>query len=161
MSSEGDDARTDADFMRMAIEMSAEALGGDDGPFGTVITRGGEVVGSGRSRVVTDGDPTAHAEMLAIRSASQALGTHVLENTTLYTNCEPCPMCLAAAYGAGIGRIVYGNVRSDAGAIGFADDLVHGELAIPLVERTIHMEQLMRDEAQAVFVEWASSKVAV
>lgn len=160
MSSDGDGARSDADFMTIAIEISAQALTDDaGGPFGSVVGRGPEVVGSGRSRVVVDGDPTAHAEMLAIRAAAQTLGSPVLDGTTLYSNCEPCPMCLAAAYWAGIDRIVYGNVRSDAASIGFADELDHRELAIPLVERTIDMEQLMRDEAQEVFVKWASRQI--
>ncbi len=100
----------DADFMRLAIEISAQALSDDtDGPFGAVITRGSNVLGSGRSRVYTHGDPTAHAEILAIRAAAQSLGTPILEGTTLYANCEPCPMCLAAAYWAHIDRVVYGS----------------------------------------------------
>jgi guanine deaminase len=143
-------------FMREAIRLAEKGLrGGHGGPFGCVIVWRGEVVGRGHNRVTSTCDPTAHAEIVAIREACQTLATFHLEECDLYTSCEPCPMCLAAIYWARIPRVWYANTRADAAAIGFDDDLIYSQIALPLEHRHVAMRPLLRDEAQAVFREWA------
>jgi guanine deaminase len=143
-------------FMREAIRLAEQGLrGGHGGPFGCVIVWRGEVVGRGHNRVTSTCDPTAHAEIVAIREACQTLATFHLEECDLYTSCEPCPMCLAAIYWARIPRVWYANTRADAAAIGFDDDLIYSQIALPLEHRHVAMRPLLRDEAQAVFREWA------
>ncbi len=143
-------------FMREAIRLAGEGLrAGHGGPFGCVIVHRGEVIGRGNNRVTSTCDPTAHAEVVAIRDACQALATFHLEDCDLYTSCEPCPMCLAAIYWARIPRVWYANTRADAAAIGFDDDHIYGQIALPLEQRHVAMQPLLRDEAQAVFREWA------
>jgi guanine deaminase len=143
-------------FMREAIRLAEQGLrGGHGGPFGCVIVCRGEVVGRGHNRVTSTCDPTAHAEIVAIRDACQTLATFHLEECDLYTSCEPCPMCLAAIYWARIPRVWYANTRADAAAIGFDDDLIYSQIALPLEHRHVAMRPLLRDEAQAVFREWA------
>lgn len=141
--------------MREAIRLAEQGLrGGHGGPFGCVIVCRGEVVGRGHNRVTSTCDPTAHAEIVAIRDACQTLATFHLEECDLYTSCEPCPMCLAAIYWARIPRVWYANTRADAAAIGFDDDLIYSQIALPLEHRHVAMQPLLRDEAQAVFREW-------
>ncbi|HYH46525.1 MAG TPA: nucleoside deaminase [Thermoanaerobaculia bacterium] len=144
-------------FMREAIRLAEQGLrGGHGGPFGCVVVWRGEVVGRGHNRVTSTCDPTAHAEIVAIREACQTLATFHLEECDLYTSCEPCPMCLAAIYCARIPRVWYANTRADAAAIGFDDDLIYSQIALPLEHRHVAMRPLLRDEAQAVFREWAA-----
>jgi tRNA(Arg) A34 adenosine deaminase TadA len=143
------------DFMRQAIGEAEAGLRGDcGGPFGCVIARDGAVLARGRNCVTSANDPTAHAEIVAIREACRALGRYSLEDCTLYANCEPCPMCLAAIYWARIPRMYYANTRSDAAAIGFDDDFIYRQIPLPPGSRAIAVQQLLRDEAQATFRAW-------
>ncbi len=142
-------------FMRAAIRISlAKMRGNHGGPFGAVVVRRGKIVGRGWNQVTSTNDPTAHAEVSAIRDACRRLKTFQLDDCELYTSCEPCPMCLAAIYWARCRRVYYGNTRQDAARIDFDDDSIYREIARPIARRTIPMQQLLRDEAQAAFAEW-------
>ncbi|MDQ4060349.1 MAG: nucleoside deaminase [Pseudomonadota bacterium] len=146
----------DQRHLKRAIDLSREHMDeGAGGPFGAVIVRGGEVLAEGWNQVTSAKDPTAHAEVTAIRRACQAVGDFVLEGATLYTSCEPCPMCLASAYWARVSRIVYANTRQDAAQIGFDDSLIYDEIPKPVSERLIPMDHLPSLEARAVFDAWA------
>jgi tRNA(Arg) A34 adenosine deaminase TadA len=127
---------------------------GDGGPFGAVVVRHGKIIARGWNRVTSANDPTAHAEVTAIREACRKLQTFRLDDCALYASCEPCPMCLAAIYWARIGRIFYAGARRDAAAVGFGDDLIGRELARPVSRRKIPTRQLLRGEALKVFKEW-------
>ncbi|MBP1771488.1 MAG: nucleoside deaminase [Holophagaceae bacterium] len=142
-------------FMGRAIELSREHMEtGDGGPFGAVIVKGGVVVGEGWNRVTSTHDPTAHAEVVAIRAACARLATFELRGCEIYTSCEPCPMCLAAIYWARLDRIWYANDRADAAAIQFDDAWLYREVAQPVDARSLPAIQLMREEALAVFRAW-------
>jgi guanine deaminase len=141
-------------FMGQALLLAEKSVRSGGGPFGAVIVKTGAIIGSGTNRVTLDMDPTAHAEMLAIRAACQALGDFQLAGCTIYVNCEPCPMCLAALYWAGIQEIYFAAHRSDAGNIGFADDFIYHEFAKEPKERQIAMHQLMRAEALDLLQLW-------
>ena len=146
---------SEAEFMRAAIKLADEGMrSGRGGPFGCVVVRRGEIVGRGSNRVTSTNDPTAHAEVVAIRDACAALQTFQLDDCEIYTSCEPCPMCLSAIYWARIPRTFYGNTRGDAAAIGFDDDFIYRQVALPLEQRARKMEPLLRDEAQVTFKEW-------
>lgn len=140
--------------MRRAIALANASVERGGGPFGAVIVKDGEIVAEGSNSVTINTDPTAHAEVSAIREACRRLGTFHLEGCSIYTSCEPCPMCLGAIYWAGIKTIYYGNTRRDAADIGFADDFIYEELARPLDERRLPIRPLLRDEAQASFRRW-------
>jgi len=143
--------------MREAIkEAEAGMRGGKGGPFGCVIVRKGEMIARGRNCVTSSNDPTAHAEVTAIREACRKLGTFQLEDCELFTSCEPCPMCLAAIYWARIPQIYYGNTRSDAAAIGFDDDFIYQQMPLAPEKRAIAMQPLLREEALTSFKEWQS-----
>ena len=145
-------------FMRHAIRLSAERMReGAGGPFGAVVVRDGRVVAEGWNRVTSTNDPTAHAEVTAIREACRALGSFSLQGCDIYTSCEPCPMCLAAIYWARVDRIFFANTRADAARIGFDDDLIYAEVSKPLDHRTIPTVQILLPEAGAVFAEWQAS----
>ena len=124
------------------------------GPFGAIVVRRGKIVGRGWNQVTSTNDPTAHAEMLAIRAACQRLKTFQLNDCELYTSCEPCPMCLAAIYWARIKKVYYANTRRDAACIAFDDELIYREVSLPPARRKIPMQPLLRAEALAVFREW-------
>ena len=142
-------------FMREAIRLSIQMMRrGKGGPFGAVVVRNGKVVGRGSNQVTSTNDPTAHAEILAIREACQRLKTFQLEDCELYTSCEPCPMCLSAIYWARLGSVFYANTRQDAARIDFDDDFIYREVAQPIGKRTLKMKQLLHDEALAAFAEW-------
>lgn len=126
------------------------------GPFGCVIVRRGEVIARGHNRVTSSHDPTAHAEINAIREASRKLQTFALTDCELYTSCEPCPMCLAAIYWARIPRVFFGNTRADAAAIGFDDDFIYQQIGQPPDRRAIDMKPLLREEAARAFAAWAA-----
>jgi tRNA(Arg) A34 adenosine deaminase TadA len=144
-------------FMREAIrEAEAGLRANHGGPFGCVIVREGVIIARGNNRVTSSNDPTAHAEVVAIRDACRALARYSLEDCTLYASSEPCPMCLAAVYWARIPRVLYANTRADAAAIGFDDEFLYREMPLPPGERAIEMRQLLRDEAQATFRAWES-----
>ncbi|MDB6170169.1 MAG: guaD [Verrucomicrobia bacterium] len=143
-------------FMRAAIELADDGLrGGRGGPFGCVVVRRGEIIGQGSNRVTSTNDPTAHAEVTAIRDACARLQTFQLADCELYTSCEPCPMCLAAIYWARIPAVYYGNTRADAAAIGFDDDFIYRQVALPPEKRAIRMTPLLRDAALHSFQAWA------
>ena len=144
-------------FLREAIRLAREGMTtGQGGPFGSVIVRHGEIVGRGCNQVTSTNDPTAHAEVVAIRDACRQLGSFQLEGCTLYASCEPCPMCLGAIYWARPSRIVYGAYHTDAAGAGFDDQFIYEELDKPRQDRHIPMHQLLRGEADAVFREWVA-----
>ena len=144
-----------AKFMREAIRLSFKMMRrGAGGPFGAVIVKGNKVVGRGFNRVTSSNDPTAHAEIVAIRDACRRLRTFELNGCDLYTSCEPCPMCLSAIYWARLRKVFYGNTRKDAARIAFDDDLIYREVSLPIRKRSLVMKQLLRDEAIAAFKEW-------
>lgn len=140
--------------MREAIRLADESVAGGGGPFGAVIVRDGKIIASSSNSVTLDNDPTAHAEVNAIRQACRSLGNFNLSGCVIYTSCEPCPMCLGAIYWAGIERIYYGNTREDAAAIDFADNFIYEELARPLSARKVPVIPLLREEALRSFRAW-------
>ena len=143
--------------MRRAIELARASVAAGGGPFGAVVVRGDKVVGEGANRVVPDGDPTAHAEVVAIREAARELGSHVLAGCELYASCEPCPMCMAAISWARIERVAFACTREDAAAIGFDDDKLYRELALPPEEREVPGRALLRDEGLRAFADWRAN----
>ena len=146
---------TATDFMRRAIELSRLALDDQEGgPFGAVVVKDGAMVGEGRNRVEATGDPTAHAEIVAIRAAAARLATFDLGGCTLYASCVPCPMCLGAILWARIDRVVYAADRADAAAVGFDDAALYREVARPWAERSLAAGRLLTGEARAVFDAW-------
>jgi tRNA(Arg) A34 adenosine deaminase TadA len=148
----------DKQFMREAIRLANESVSRGGGPFGAVIVKDNEIIAGSANSVTIDNDPTAHAEVNTIRKACQRLGTFDLSGCTIYTSCEPCPMCLGAIYWSRISRIFYGNNRKDARDIDFADDFIYEELELPLPERTVPIIPLLRDEALETFRLWAEKE---
>lgn len=126
------------------------------GPFGAVIVRDGAILARGTNLVSSTNDPTAHAEITAIREACRTLGTFQLSDCEIYSSCEPCPMCLGAIYWARIRAVYYANTRADAAAIGFDDEFLYGELALPLTDRSVPMIRIPQPDAADVFREWAA-----
>ncbi|MES2811320.1 MAG: nucleoside deaminase [Bacteroidota bacterium] len=144
------------EFMNEAIEQSRYGMKNNEGgPFGAVIIKEGKVIGRGNNRVTSSNDPTAHAEVVAIRDACKNLNSFQLDGCVLYTSCEPCPMCLGAIYWARPDKVFYANTREDAANIGFDDDLIYNEINVPLSDRKIEFEQINREEALKVFQEWS------
>jgi len=144
-----------ADFMRRAIALGLENIRtGGGGPFAALVVKDGSVVAEGANRVTTTNDPTAHAEVVAIREACRKLGDFQLSGCDLYTTCEPCPMCLGAIYWARPARVFYACLAADAAAAGFDDAFIYEELKLPLAARRIPMEQLLRGESLAIFSLW-------
>jgi guanine deaminase len=141
--------------MRRAVELSCESVSQGGGPFGAVIVLDGRVLGEGKNRVVPDGDPTAHAEINAIRSACRALGSHSLQGAVIYTSCEPCPMCLGAIWWARISRIVFANSRDAAANIGFDDAALYKEVSAPFENRKVTIARSDNVDAREVFEAWA------
>jgi guanine deaminase len=142
-------------FMRQAIRLSIQMMRrGQGGPFGAVVVKGNRIVGRGCNQVTSANDPTAHAEIVAIRDACQRLKTFKLDGCDLYTSCEPCPMCLAATYWARLDHLYYGNTRKDAAKIAFDDDFIYREVALPIGRRKLVMKQVLHQEALAAFIEW-------
>jgi len=143
------------DHMRRAIALSLQMMRSNrGGPFGAVIVKDGKVIAEGANQVTSTNDPTAHAEVVAVRLACQALGTFDLARCEIYTSCEPCPMCLGAIYWARISHIYYANDRHDAARIGFRDNFLYHEISRPLEHRTIPIQPLLREEGKAAFDEW-------
>ena len=142
------------DFMRRAIALSLENAHSGCGPFAALIVRGDQVLAEGTNCVTDTNDPTAHAEVVAIRAACAQLKSFELTGCDLYSTCEPCPMCLGAIYWARPQRVFFANTREDAAAIGFDDALIYQELTAPLTQRKIPMTQMMRDEALEAFRAW-------
>jgi guanine deaminase len=142
-------------FMKMAIELSRNGMEqGKGGPFGCVIVKDGNVIGKGSNSVLLTNDPTAHAEMVAIRDACSHLGHFQLDGCELYSSCEPCPMCLGAIYWARPSKVFYANSKEDAAEIGFDDDFIYKELELPKEKRKIPFEQISQFEAKKVFQDW-------
>lgn len=146
------------EFMRRAIRLSLENVKKGGGPFGAVIVKDGKVISAGTNNVTAKNDPTAHAEVDAIRKAAKNLKNFDLSECELYTSCEPCPMCLSAIYWARISRIYYGNTKKDAAKIGFIDDFIYKELGKPLEKRKLKISQHLRDEALMSFETWDMKK---
>lgn len=141
-------------FMELAIELSKKSVAEGGGPFGAVIVRRGEVLAMGTNSVTLLGDPTAHAEVSAIRAACAAVKDFKLEECEIYSSCEPCPMCLSAIYWAGIGKIYFANTREDAKRIGFDDSFIYDQIPLAPQQRTIPSQEMMRAEAQEAFRLW-------
>ena len=149
------DQNMDNPFMARAIQLSIDNVrSGRGGPFGAVVVRDGNIIAEGANQVTSTNDPTAHAEMVAIREACGKLGAFELEACEIYTSCEPCPMCLGAIYWARLSRVYFANADADASRVGFDDSLIYRELALPYSQRKIPMVQLMREEALAAFRAW-------
>jgi tRNA(Arg) A34 adenosine deaminase TadA len=142
------------ELMRHSIRLSIENVEQGGGPFAAVIARDGEIIASGVNTVADDNDPTAHAEMNAIRSAGRKLQQFHLDNCIIYTSCEPCPMCLGAIYWSGIRRIYFGNSREDAARYGFKDDHIYHEITRPMEQRQIDFNRLLGEEAIEAFNLW-------
>jgi len=145
------------DFMRKAIELSIENIKNGGGPFGAVIVKNGEIVATGVNRVTDSCDPTAHAEISAIRAASKKLNTFNLSGCDIYTSCEPCPMCLGAIYWAHLDKMYYANTKDDAKNIDFDDSFIYDELYLKPEDRRLKSEALLRTEALKAFEDWSNN----
>jgi len=146
-------------FMREAIRLSMENVqSGNGGPFGTVIVKNGKIIATGVNEVTKSNDPTAHAEMIAIRNACEELNSFQLDGCDIYCSCEPCPMCLGAIYWARPKSIYFANSKKDAAEINFDDNFIYQEIKLPIHERKLTITQLLRDEAQSVFLQWQESE---
>ena len=151
-------AELDTPFLREAIRLSRVRMRqGRGGPFGAVVARDGVIVARGWNAVTSSNDPTAHAEVIAIRRACRKLGTFRLDGCVLYSSCEPCPMCLAAVYWSRVDRLVYAATRDDAASAGFDDARIYRELPLDPDARSLHADHLLRTEANAVLEEWLAS----
>ena len=142
--------------MQQAIDLSIENVKNGGGPFGAVIVENGKIIATGVNRVTASNDPTAHAEVNAIRAACQQKANFKLTGCSIYTSCEPCPMCLAAIYWAGISHIYYGNTKQDAEEINFGDKCIYDEIERPLSKRSIPTRMIMREQALQAFRDWAA-----
>ncbi len=146
----------DLQFMHRAIELAQRSIDANDGgPFGCVVVKNGEIIAEGNNRVTSTNDPTAHAEVVAIRNACEKLGSFQLEDCVIYTSCEPCPMCLGAIYWARPKAIFYACDKADAAKIGFDDKFIYDEIERPIGERHIKTESILREEGLQVFDNWA------
>jgi tRNA(Arg) A34 adenosine deaminase TadA len=147
----------DHDFMRLAIELATESATTDGGPFGALVVLEGAVVGRGTNRVTADGDPTLHAEVVAIRDACRRTGHHDLAGAILYASCEPCPMCFGAAWWSRVERIVFAADRDDAAAVGFDDAAIHADVAAAPAERVLLTQRLDLPESGDPFAAWEAN----
>jgi len=142
-------------FMEEAIRLSLETMRNNTGgPFGAIVVKDGKIISRGYNKVVSTNDPTAHAEVVAIREACKALNTFQLDGCEIYTSCEPCPMCMAAIYWARPDKVYYANTKLDAAKIGFDDQFIYDELVLQYADRKIPVEQMLREHAISVFEEW-------
>lgn len=151
-------SKDDEKFMQLAIDLSIDNVANGGGPFGAVIVRDGEIIATGTNRVTANCDPTAHAEVNAIRAACSKLGEFKLAGCTIYSSCEPCPMCLSALYWAGVERILYGNTKEDAKAIAFDDSFIYEQIALDHESRSIPCINFMRDKALKGFAAWSKKE---
>ena len=146
-------------FMQMAVEQSRYGMeNGFGGPFGCIIVRGEEVIAKGFNRVACSNDPTAHAEVVAIREACKAIGNFQLTDCEIFTSCEPCPMCMGAIYWARPKMVYYANTKNDAAAINFDDQFIYDELALPMADRKLPIFHIAIGEAKQVFNDWAAKQ---
>lgn len=150
------DEKFNAEYMKMAAEISAASIDDGGGPFGAVIVKDGHVIATGCNRVTLNNDPTAHAEVMAIREACRRLDTFRLDGCVVYSSCEPCPMCLSALYWAGVRKIFYGNTKEDAASIGFSDKFIYEEIARRGEGRHIPAVHVASRLASAAFEKWAA-----
>ena len=141
-------------FMQRAIELSIESINSGGGPFGSVIVKDEKIISEGMNRVTVDNDPTSHGEIVAIRNACKKLNTFNLSDCSLYSSCEPCPMCMSAIYWSRIGKVYYANTRDDAKKINFDDSLIYSEIPKKNEDKKILMKQIMRNEALKAFDLW-------
>ena len=141
-------------FMQRAIELSIESINRGGGPFGSVIVNDEKIISEGMNRVTVDNDPTSHGEIVAIRNACKKLNTFNLSNCSLYSSCEPCPMCMSAIYWSRIGKVYYANTRDDAKKINFDDSLIYSEIPKKNEDKKIPIKQMMRNEALKAFDLW-------
>ena len=141
-------------FMQRAIELSIESINSGGGPFGSVIVKDEKIISEGMNRVAVDNDPTSHGEIVAIRNACKKLNTFNLSNCSLYSSCEPCPMCMSAIYWSRIGNVYYANTRDDAKKINFDDSLIYSEIPKKNEDKKISIKQMMRNEALEAFDLW-------
>ena len=149
-----------SEFMMEAIRLSINNVEeGKGGPFGAVVVKDGKIIARGVNQVTTSNDPTAHAEVVAIRNACAALNTFQLDGCEIYTSCEPCPMCLGAIYWARPARLFYANTKEDATAINFDDQFIYEEIARPVHERKLFTKQVLREEALEAFKKWSESTI--
>lgn len=150
----------DNEFMKEAIRLSVNNVEeGKGGPFGAVVVKEGKIIARGVNQVTINNDPTAHAEVMAIRNACAELNTFILDGCEIYTSCEPCPMCLGAIYWARPAKLFYANTKEDATAINFDDQFIYEEMARPIEERKLFTKQILRDEALEAFKKWAESSI--
>ena len=151
--------KTNREFLENAIDQAFTGIQNNQGgPFGAVIVKDGKIIGTGCNRVTSTNDPTAHAEIVAIREACQATGSFDLEYAVIYTSCEPCPMCMAAIYWAGIKTVWYSAGREDADRIGFGDNFIYEELKLPPERRTVAMHRLDVSRAKELFETWENKQ---
>jgi len=147
----------DKEFMRRAIRLAQNGIDSNQGgPFGAIVVRNGEIVAEGCNQVTSTNDPTAHAEVVAIRNACEKLGSFQLDDCVIYTSCEPCPMCLGAIYWARPAQVFYGCTREDAAEIGFDDQFIYDEIKKTIDERQLRIINFLREEALVVFENWAN-----
>lgn len=142
-------------FMRRAIELSRASVKNGGGPFGALVVKDGQIIAEGSNCVTKQHDPTAHAEIVAIREAASRLNTFDLAGCVIYSSCEPCPMCLGAIYWAHLDKLFYGNTKTDAHDIGFDDSFIYRELDLTPDKRQLPMSQMLADEAILAFREWS------
>ena len=151
-----DKQEKDSGFMKAAIAMASKGMNSNaGGPFGAVVVRNGEIISAGHNEVTSTNDPTAHAEVVAIRNACEKLGSFQLDDCIVYTSCEPCPMCLGAIYWARPKKVFYGNTKKDAADIGFDDDFIYKELELQPADRKVPFVEHLRDEAIEAFKDWS------
>jgi guanine deaminase len=142
------------DFMQQALRLAIDSVAAGGGPFGAVVVHGGDVIATGHNRVVLDRDPTAHAEVVALRAAAHALGTHLLAGCEVFTSCEPCPMCLGALHWARVDRVWFAASRHDAAAAGFDDAMLYAEIARPLANRALPIAPRLSERGGEPFAAW-------
>ena len=151
--------KTNQEFMSEAVKAALKGMNNDEGgPFGCIIVKNGEIIGRGNNKVTSTNDPTAHAEIIAIRDACKNLNDFQLEDCIIYTSCEPCPMCLGAIYWARPKKVYYGSNQQDAADIGFDDEFIYKEIPLPCEKRSIPFEQCARDIALEPFKEWSEKE---
>jgi len=148
---------SDQYFLQQAIALATRSAQSDGGPFGAVVVRQGQIIGRGHNQVTQNCDPSAHAEIIAIRDACKNLGTHQLDDCVIYASCEPCPMCMSAIYWAHIPTLIYAASSIDAAEAGFDDQFIYDELKKPYAERRVHIQQLEREAAQRSFTAWKNN----
>ena len=153
-----DNKQSDIDFLQQAIDLATQSAKDSGGPFGAVIVKKGYVIGKGHNQVTENCDPSADAEIMAIRQACKNLNDHQLQDCTIYSSCEPCPMCMSAIYWARIPKLIYAATAKDAQKAGFDDQFIYDELSKPYKQRSISIKQMRQADGNKSFEEWLSNK---